>query len=114
MIRRGQIYFASLDPARGREQTGRRPVLVVSDDAINNLPLVVAVVAGTDGRNVRRDYSSNVRVTAKETGLPVETVFLCFQIRSLDPNRFSGPPAGRISGETLKRAEDSVKYCLGF
>ena len=48
MISRGQIYFASLDPIQGREQSGRRPVLVVSSDAINRQPLVIAVIVGTD------------------------------------------------------------------
>lgn len=94
MISRGQIYFVDLDPTRGREQAGRRPVLVFSSDAINRQPLVVTVVVGTDARNVPRDYPTNIRVTAKETGLPVDTVFLSFQIRSLDPGRFVDPRTG--------------------
>ncbi len=88
MISRGQIYFVDLSPTRRREQAGRRPVLVVSADAINRQPLVVTVAVGTDAKNVPRDYPTNVRVTAKETGLPRDTVFLCFQLRSLDPARF--------------------------
>jgi len=88
MIRRGQIYFVNLSPTQGREQAGHRPVLVVSSDAINRQPLVVTVVVGTDARKVPRDYPTNVRVTAEETGLPTDTVFLCFQLRSLDPSRF--------------------------
>ena len=95
MISRGQIYFANLDPTRGREQAGRRPVLLVSADAINRQPLVIAVVVGTDAKNVPRDYPTNVRVSAKESGLPMDTVFLCFQIRSLDPARFYDPRTGR-------------------
>jgi len=63
-------------------------VLVVSVDAINRQPLVVTVVVGTDAKNVPRDYPTNVRVPAAESGLPMDTVFLCFQIRSLDPTRF--------------------------
>lgn len=43
MIERGEIYFVSLDPAKGREQPGKRPVLVVSSDTINAQLLVVAV-----------------------------------------------------------------------
>ena len=43
MISRGQVHFIDLDPVRGREQAGRRPVLVVSSDAINRQPLVVTV-----------------------------------------------------------------------
>ena len=88
MIRRGDIYFVDLNPTRGREQTGRRPVLVVSANAINSQPLVVTVVVGTDAKHVPRDYPVNVRVTAAETGLPHDTVFLCFQIRSIDSARF--------------------------
>ncbi len=95
MISRGQIYFVNLSPTHGREQTGRRPVLVVSADAINRQPLVITVAVGTDAKNVPRDYPTNVRVTAKETGLPIDTVFLCFQIRSLDPARFFDPKTRR-------------------
>jgi mRNA interferase MazF len=54
-IQRGEIYFVSLDPVQGREQAGRRPVLVLSADAINRLPLVVTVVVGTKGENITRD-----------------------------------------------------------
>ena len=43
-IRRGEIYFVNLNPVKGREQSGKRPVLVLSIDAINKLPLVVTVV----------------------------------------------------------------------
>lgn len=88
MIKRGEIYFVNLNPVKGREQSGQRPVLVLSIDSINKLPLVVTVVVGTKGANIPRDFPTNVRISAKESGLPMETVFLCFQIRSIDPNRF--------------------------
>jgi mRNA interferase MazF len=113
-IRRGEIYFADLDPVQGREQAGRRPVLVLSIDAINRLPLVVTVVVGTRGDKVPRDYPTNVRVTPGDSGLPVETVFLCFQLRSLDPRRFPPAPAGQLCGAALGRVETAVRYCLGL
>ena len=113
-VERGEIYFVDLNPVKGREQSGRRPVLVISANAINRLPLVVTVVVGTSGENVTRDYPSNVRIAASESGLPMETVFLCFQIRSLDPSRFSGPPVGKLSNVGLERVESSVRRCLGL
>lgn len=113
-IQRGEIYFVNLNPVQGREQAGRRPVLILSIDAINQLPLVVTGVVGTSGENVTRDYPTNVRLAPEDTGLPMETVFLCFQIRSLEPRRFSDPPAGRIAGEALQRVERTVRYCLGL
>ncbi len=120
MISHGQIYFVSLDPTKGREQAGRRPVLVVSADAINRQPLVITVVVGTDAKNVPRDYPTNVRVTAKESGLPIDTVFLCFQVRSLDPARFFDPKthrpnlAGNLPPARMADIEKALRLVLNL
>ncbi|MDZ7288452.1 MAG: type II toxin-antitoxin system PemK/MazF family toxin [candidate division KSB1 bacterium] len=113
-IHRGEIYFVNLNPVKGREQAGQRPVLVLSIDALNQLPLVVTVVVGTKGENITRDYPTNVRVSPQESGLPMETVFLCFQIRSIDPSRFPDKAAGKIADEVLEKIETTVRYCLGL
>ena len=113
-IERGEIYFVNLNPAKGREQSGRQPVLVLSIDAINRLPLVVTVVVGTRGANLTRDYPTNIRLTPVETGLDVETVFLGFQVRSLDSRRFDDYAVGRVSGATLNKVENLVRYSLGL
>lgn len=113
-IVRGEIYFVNLNPVQGREQVGHRPVLVLSIDAINRLPLVVTVIVGTKGENISRDYPTNVRISPQESGLSLETVFLCFQIRSLDPQRFPKKPAARVSETVFKKIEDTVRYCLGL
>ena len=113
-VQRGDIYFVNLNPVQGREQAGQRPVLVLSIDAINRLPLGVTVIVGTKGENLPRDYPTNVRISAAESGLPMETVFLCFQIRSLDASRFPATPAGQVTGAVLEQVEDAVRYCLGL
>lgn len=113
-IQRGQIYFVDLNPVKGREQAGQRPVLVISTDQINSLPLVVTVVVGTKGANVRRDYSTSVRASTEESGLPLETVFLCFQVRSLDAKRFPKNPAGLLCANKMAEVEEAVRYCLGL
>ena len=113
-IRRGEIYFVNLNPVKGREQSGKRPVLVLSIDVINKLPLVVTVVVGTKGENMNRDYPTNVRVSSMESGLPLETVFLCFQIRSLDAARFPATPAGKLNEDKMNEIEIAVRYCLGL
>lgn len=113
-IQRGEIYFLDLNPVKGREQAGQRPVLVISIDAINQLPLVVTVVVGTKGANVTRDYPTNFRVSSTDSGLPMETVFLCFQLRSLDPKRFPAEPSGRLSQQAMLQVEAKIRYCLGL
>ncbi len=113
-IERGEIYFVNLNPVKGREQSGTRPVLVISANSINRLPLVVTVVVGTKGANLPQDYQTNVRVPPKESGLPLETVFLGFQIRSLDASRFPNDPAGRLDDPVMHRVERAVRACLGL
>lgn len=113
-LERGQIYFVNLNPVQGREQAGERPVLVLSAEAINRLPLVVTVVVGTKGANIRRNYTMNVRVAPEESGLLIETVFLCFQIRSLDESRFPDTPAGKLSSVKMAEIETAVRYTLGL
>lgn len=102
-----------LEPTRGREQAGRRPVLVVSSDAINRQPLVVTVVVGTTGDHLARDYPTNVRVREGEGGLERETVFLCFQVGSLDPGRLEHR-AGMLGPERMAEVQQALRLSLGL
>jgi len=119
MIQRGGIYRADLGGARGREQKGKaRPVLVVSNNGINQQPLVVTVVIGTDAKNRTRLYNTDVRATAAETGLPRDTVFMCFQVRSLDAARFvkdeagSPKPAGLMPRARMADVDRALRLVL--
>jgi mRNA interferase MazF len=55
-----------------------------------------------------------VRVSKEKSGLPMETVFLCFQVRSLDAKRFPKQPAGELSNAAMKKVKDAVRYSLGL
>jgi mRNA interferase MazF len=113
-VRRGEVYFVDLNPTSGREQAGRRPVLVVSNDTLNARPLVVAVVPGTSGHHVPADYPGNVRGAAGEANLPQETIFMTFQIRALDPNRFSGRPVGQLGAQRMTEVDEALAWSLGL
>jgi mRNA interferase MazF len=111
-MRRGEIYLVNFGPIVGREQGGNRPVLVVSSHEVLSRPLVVTVVPGTDGANVLRDYEHSVRVPASDSGLRLDTVFLCFQIRALDRSRFSRLPIGFLPSEWMKKIDAALRYSL--
>ncbi len=113
-IKRGEIYFVNLNPVQGKEQSGYRPVLILSIDTINQLPLVMTVVVGTKGENIKQDFPTNVRVFPEESGLPLETVFLYFQSPSLDSNHFTKQPTRKLSTEKMQEIEIAVRYCLGL
>lgn len=113
-LRRGEVYMVDLDPTTGREQGGRRPVVVVSNDALNKLPLVVAVVPGMRGSKQLYDFQSNVRVPAGTANLPLETVFLSYQARALDHSRFRDPPIGVLSAEYLEKVERALLWTFSI
>lgn len=73
---------------------------------------MVTVVVGTDAANISRDYPVNVRVTAAESGLARDTVFLCFQIRSLDSSRLVNSAAGGLSTRRMVEIETALRLAL--
>jgi mRNA interferase ChpB len=87
-MERGDIYLVSLDPTRGHEQQGRRPVLVVSPDAFNRLTKVPIVVPITTGGNFAR--IAGFAVSLEGAGLRTRGTVRCDQPRALDLGSRSG------------------------
>jgi mRNA interferase MazF len=112
VIRRGEVYFIDLDPALGREQRGRRPVVVLTRDSLNQLPLVAVVVPGTSSPRAQAHHVTNVVVPAGEAGLTQDTVFLTFQVRAVDHSRFTDPPLGVLAPNYIDAIERALAYTL--
>lgn len=55
-MKRGEIYFARLEPMEGSEQGGTRPVIIVSRDVINSYSPVVLAVSCTTYREGNKIY----------------------------------------------------------
>ena len=87
-MRRGEVYDARLDPSQGSEQSGDRPVIIVSRDAINLNSRLVLAVPCTTYRSERRIYRSQILITAPDGGLDRDTVALGEQMRALSKTRF--------------------------
>jgi len=113
-MQRGDIYFVNLASDHSAGDGNIRPVLVLSINALNRLPLVVTVVVGAYADRISRNFQATVRLSAEETGLEMDTVYLAFQLRSLSHYRFPANPAGHVSEDALKRIEIAVRYCLGL
>jgi mRNA interferase MazF len=113
-IQRGEVYFIDLGSPVGREQAGRSPVVVISNDTVNKLPLVVTVVPGTRKVKAPTPYPWNVMVLAGEGNLPEDTTFLTFQVRALDPSRFRNPPLGKLSVVVLDQLEKTIAWTLAI
>ena len=108
---RGEIWLADLNPIRGHEQAGRRPVLVLSEDIFNQGPadLVIALPLTSTHRGV----PSHVPITPPEGGLKTPSVILCDAIRSIAKERLLRR-WGAVSTATLEGVEDRVRFLLGL
>ena len=103
--------MASLDPIRGSEQAGIRPVLVLQTDPLNNFLRTFVSVPLTTNLKWSR-YAFCVFVASPEGGLVSDSVALCHQIRATDRSRFIRI-LGRVSDATLAQVEQAVSVTLG-
>jgi mRNA interferase MazF len=108
-ILRGEIRWAALNPVRGREQAGQRPVLVLSHDVFNERSGTVIAVALTS-QEPRAGFP--LTLESKAVGLSKRTWIRISQIRTLSVDRISKRIA-RASEEELSRVLDGLIEILG-
>lgn len=98
------IFLAILDPTTGAEQAGRRPVLVISREHINQVLPVVNVLPLTSRKSPQRTiYPNEVLLPAGVAGLQIDSIVLCYQIRTLDKRRLERE-IGKLTDLALRAA----------
>jgi mRNA interferase MazF len=107
-ILRGDIFWAELDPARGSEQAGHRPVLVVSHDVFNERSRTVIAVAITS-EPPRAGFPLTVEL---DLGLPKPSWAKVSQVRTLSTDRL-GKKLGTASPEKLLRVVEGLNELIG-
>ena len=113
-VPRWSIWLAGLDPVIGSEQGKTRPVLIVSEEQINRLLPVVNVLPITSRKANRRIYPNEAALPAGTAGLTMESLVLCYQIRTLDKQRLIRL-FGIIDELSLREAVlDALRFQLGI
>lgn len=115
-MRRGDVVWVDLDPARGSEASKRRPAVIVSNDGANRKAEslgrgVVTVVPITS--NAARVYPFQVLLPASSCGLPKPSKAQAEQVRSVAVQRISST-AGRLPGDLLARLDDAIRLHLAL
>lgn len=107
--RAGEVWDASLDPIRGVEQSGFRPVLVISNDWFNRLDTSLVLVTPITGTH--RGLRYQVEIAAGEGGLSKASVAMCEQVRSIDRRRLARR-RGVVDPATLARVREIVSMII--
>ena len=108
-ILRGEIRWADLNPMRGHEQAGARPVLVLSHDVFNERSGTVIAVALTS-QEPRAGFPLTVELTSPK--LPKRSWVKTGQIRTLSTERI-GRRLGRVSEEELAAVLEGLFEVIG-
>lgn len=86
-MNRGEIFLANLNPSRGSEQAGIRPVIVIQRNTIGRFTRTALVVPLSS--NLRRaNIPGTITIPSGEGGLTQDSVALCYQTVVLDQERF--------------------------
>jgi mRNA interferase MazF len=112
VIAQGEVWWADLGEPVGSEPGFRRPVIVVQGEAFNQSALRTVVCVALTSNLRWAEAPGNVRLTARATGLPKDSVANVSQIVTLDRDALS-ERVGRISTSQLERVLGGVDLVLG-
>ncbi len=109
MIKRGDIFYADLNPIVGSEQGGIRPVLVIQNDIGNKYSLTIIAVPISSAKK----QFLPVHIMLSGTGvLPKSSVILTEQIRTLDRRRLC-EYVGSLDCSIMKKVDEALKISMG-
>lgn len=106
---RGEVRWADLSPTRGHEQSGRRPVLILSADVFNERSGTVIAVALTS-QPPRAGFPLTLEVGPGQ--LPKPAWIKISQVRTLSVQRI-GRRLGTVSPEEVARVIEGLNEILG-
>jgi mRNA interferase MazF len=111
-VTRGEIWLANLNPTKGSEQAGTRPVLIFQNDILAKYTTTVLAIPLTTTLR-RAALPSCVKILQGEGGLTSDSVALCHQIKALDKTRLIRK-MGKVSDQTLTVIENCTKFTMGI
>ena len=103
MVKKWQIYFVNLDPTKGSEQKGTRPVLIVSNNAVNTFLPVCTVIPFSSYKPRSKVYPTELLLKKEDTGLDRDSILMFQQIRTIDTSKLCTPVVNSITSESVKR-----------
>ena len=113
VIRRGDIWWASLPEPSGSEPGYRRPILVVQVDSFNESRIATVVAVAVTSNTNLAQAPGNVMLPRKASGLPRDSVANVSQVITLDKS-FLTERIGALHVPLMERVEDGLRLVLGL
>jgi mRNA interferase MazF len=111
-LKRGEIWLAGLDPTKGSEQAGTRPIIVFQNELISKYTITVIAIPLTTNLK-RASLPTCVLIPKSDKSVKNDSVALCHQMRVLDKTRLIHK-IGEIESEILENIDKCVMFTLGI
>ena len=109
IIKRGDVFYADLDPIIGSEQGGVRPVLVVQNNVGNKYSPTVIVLPISSAKKTK--MPTHIRIFGSKM-LSENSVIMAEQIRTIDRNRLKDY-VGSVDLEVMEKVDKAIKISIG-
>lgn len=111
-VKKGDIFIANLEPVKGSEQGGIRPVLIIQND-ISNKHSPVTIVASLTSKKFIKEFPTNVFLSKEDSKLEKESTVLLNQIRTIDKTRLIRK-INSLDIQLMKEVDLAIKISLGL
>lgn len=111
-IIRGEIVVASLEPVKGSEQGGIRPVLVIQNDILNKHS-PTTIIAPITSKIYTKEYPTNVIIKKEDSKLKLDSTILLNQLKTIDKRRII-KKIDFLDNFTMNRVDRAIKVSLGL
>jgi mRNA interferase MazF len=112
-IKRGDVYYAGLDPVTGHETGKTRPVLIIQNDIGNQFSPTTIVAVITEYTSKKASYPICVPVE-KQEGLSKDSIVNLSQIRTIDKKRLVAPRLTTLSGIIMEQVDAAIMNSLAL
>ncbi len=111
-IKRGDLFYVNLNPTKGSEQAGTRPVLMIQNDVGNEYAPTVIIAPLTTTR-FSKPYPTNVQLPKGTAGLREDSTVLLSQIRTIDKSRLERK-LGHLPPALMHHVNEAIQISLGL
>ena len=111
-IKRGDIVLAGLEPVKGSEQGGVRPVLIIQNDEGNKFS-PTTVIAPITSKEFTKEFPTNVRISKEESRLNNDSTIMFNQIRTIDKSRII-KKISSLDIYSMNKVDKAIKVSLAI
>ena len=111
-ILRGEIVVANLEPVKGSEQGGIRPVLIIQNDILNNRA-PTTIIAPITSKIYTKEYPTNISIKKEDFKLKSDSTILLNQMKTIDKRRII-KKISMLDNFTMNKVDEAIKVSLSL